>query len=84
MYGLVASWLMDILNVNTFTYEGAPLFTLMEKFVIKEVTSLFGYPEGSGGIFCPGGSLANGFAMNLARYLKFPDVKVKRLIIAYY
>ncbi|XP_065220703.1 cysteine sulfinic acid decarboxylase-like [Planococcus citri] len=75
MHGLLGSWLMDILNVNTFTYEGAPLFTLMEKFVINEITSLFGYPETSGGIFCPGGSLANGFAINLARYLKFPDVK---------
>lgn len=77
MYGLIGSWLMDILNVNTFTYEGAPLFTLMEKFVIKEVCSLFGYPKESGGICCPGGSLGNGFAMNLARYLKFPNIKVR-------
>jgi glutamate/tyrosine decarboxylase-like PLP-dependent enzyme len=36
--------------------------------------------DGEGdGIFCPGGSMANGYAINLARHHMFPDVKEKGL-----
>lgn len=76
VYGLIGSWLTDALIVNTFTYDCAPVFTLMEKYVLKYVSAMFGFPENSEGIFCPGGSLANGFAMNLARNYQYPDIKV--------
>jgi glutamate decarboxylase len=38
---------------------------------------IVGFPDGHGdGIFCPGGSIANGYAISCARYNHVPDVKV--------
>lgn len=38
------------------------------------------FQNGEGdGIFCPGGSMANGYAINLARHSMFPVVKQKGL-----
>jgi glutamate/tyrosine decarboxylase-like PLP-dependent enzyme len=38
---------------------------------------IVGYTNGQGdGIFCPGGSIANGYAISCARFNAFPDVKV--------
>ncbi|CAG9863233.1 unnamed protein product [Phyllotreta striolata] len=73
-YGLAAQWLTDSLNASVYTYEVAPVFTLMEKQVIKEVCRMIG-PQWEDGLFCPGGSFANGIAVNLARFRRYPDVK---------
>ncbi|XP_072389098.1 cysteine sulfinic acid decarboxylase-like [Diabrotica undecimpunctata] len=75
-YGLAAQWLTDSLNASVYTYEVAPVFTLMEKHVIKEVSRMIG-PQWGDGLFCPGGSFANGIAVNLARFHRYPDVKEK-------
>ncbi|KAH1001029.1 hypothetical protein HUJ04_013291 [Dendroctonus ponderosae] len=75
-YGLAGQWLTDALNASVYTYEVAPVFTLMEQHVIKEVCKMVG-PQWSDGIFCPGGSFGNGTAMNLARFHKFPQAKLK-------
>jgi glutamate/tyrosine decarboxylase-like PLP-dependent enzyme len=49
----------------------------MEEMVLKEMRKIVGYEDGKGdGIFCPGGSMANGYAISCARYNAFPDVKV--------
>lgn len=74
-YGLAGQWLTDALNASVYTYEVAPVFTLMEQCIIKEVCRMIG-PRWSDGIFCPGGSFGNGTAINLARNNQFPDVKV--------
>ncbi|XP_056645425.1 cysteine sulfinic acid decarboxylase-like [Diorhabda sublineata] len=73
-YGLAAQWLTDSLNASAYTYEVAPVFTLMEKQIIKEVCRMIG-PNWKDGLFCPGGSFANGLAMNLARYQRYSKVK---------
>nr|CAI5833273.1 unnamed protein product [Callosobruchus analis] len=75
-YGLAGQWLTDSLNASVYTYEVAPVFTLMEKHVMREVCSMVG-PDWGDGLFCPGGSFGNGTAMNLARYHKYPDTKAK-------
>ncbi|XP_044746900.1 cysteine sulfinic acid decarboxylase-like [Coccinella septempunctata] len=75
-YGLAGQWLTDALNASVYTYEVAPVFTLMEEALIKEVCSMIG-PLWQDGIFCPGGSTANGMAINLARFSRFPSVKNK-------
>ncbi|CAH1992015.1 unnamed protein product [Acanthoscelides obtectus] len=75
-YGLAGQWLTDALNASVYTYEVAPVFTLMEKHVMREVNSMIG-PDWGDGLFCPGGSFGNGTAINLARYNKFPDTKAK-------
>lgn len=68
-YGLAGQWLTDALNPSVYTYEVAPVFTLMEEVVLKEMRSILGWRDGLGdGIFCPGGSLANGYAISCARH----------------
>lgn len=62
----------------SFTYEVAPVFVLMEAEVLKGLRQLVGWAEGDG-LFCPGGSTSNMYAMNLARYQMFPDVKSRGL-----
>ncbi|KAF4519829.1 hypothetical protein B566_EDAN006843 [Ephemera danica] len=65
---------------SVYTYEVAPVFTLMEETVLKEMRTIVGFPNGDGdGIFCPGGSMANGYGISCARYHKFPQVKTAGL-----
>lgn len=78
-YGLAAQWVTDSLNPSVYTYEVAPVFTLMERVIFKEFCRLVGYHNGDG-LFCPGGSMSNGLAINIARYHYFPDVKVKKYL----
>lgn len=66
----------DGLFFNRYTYEVAPVFVLMEDEVLSKLRSLVGWAEGDG-IFCPGGTMSNMYAMNVARYRAFPEVKLK-------
>lgn len=76
-YALAGQWLTDALNPSVYTYEVAPVFILMEEVVLKEMRSIVGWKDGDGdGIFCPGGSIANGYAIQCARFKYMPDVKV--------
>lgn len=54
------------------------MFVLMEEEVLRKLRSLVGWTEGDG-IFCPGGSISNMYAMNTARYWAFPNVKKQGL-----
>lgn len=75
-YGLIGQWLTDALNPSVCTYEVSPVFTLMEETVLREMREIVGYPNGKGdGIFCPGGSMANAYAISCARYAVNPDIK---------
>lgn len=71
-YGLLGQWLTDALNPSVYTYEVSPVFSLMEEEILREMRKIVGWKDGrSEGIFCPGGSIANGYAINLARYYKY-------------
>ncbi|XP_076684222.1 glutamate decarboxylase-like protein black [Andrena cerasifolii] len=75
-YGLLGQWLTDALNPSVYTYEVSPVFSLMEEELLKEMRKIVGWKDGRGeGIFCPGGSIANGYAINLARHYRFPQLK---------
>lgn len=77
-YGLLGQWLTDALNPSVYTYEVSPVFTLMEETVLREMRNVVGFAAEQGdGIFCPGGSMANGYAISCARYHRFPEVKTK-------
>ncbi|KAJ6645878.1 Acidic amino acid decarboxylase GADL1 [Pseudolycoriella hygida] len=79
-YALIGQWLTDALNPSVYTYEVSPVFTLMEEIVLEEMRKIVGYENGAGdGIFCPGGSIANGYAISCARYKFMPDSKSKGL-----
>lgn len=76
-YALAGQWLTDALNPSVYTYEVSPVFTLMEEVVLEEMRKIVGFEDGVGdGIFCPGGSIANGYAISCARYKHIPDIKV--------
>lgn len=77
-YGLIGQWTTDALNPSVYTYEVSPVFTLMEETVLCEMRKIVGFSEnGEGdGIFVPGGSMANGYAISCARFKAMPDVKV--------
>ncbi|XP_058447486.1 cysteine sulfinic acid decarboxylase [Malaya genurostris] len=79
-YGFAGQVLTDALNPSVYTFEVSPVFVLMEEIVLKEMRSIVGFPNGFGdGIFCPGGSMANGYAISCARYKFMPDIKTKGL-----
>ncbi|XP_060931174.1 cysteine sulfinic acid decarboxylase isoform X4 [Limanda limanda] len=77
-HSLAGRFLTESLNTNLFTYEVAPVFVLMETEVLRGLRQLVGWTEGDG-LFCPGGSTSNMYAMNLARYRLFPEVKTQGL-----
>ncbi|XP_022063727.1 glutamate decarboxylase 2 [Acanthochromis polyacanthus] len=78
MVGLAADWLTSTANTNMFTYEVAPVFVLLEYVSLKKMREIIGWPDGRGdGIFSPGGAISNMYAMLLARFKMFPEVKEK-------
>lgn len=52
------------------------MFAVLEKHVLDFLKSLVGWKE-TDGTFCPGGSMANGYAMLMARQNKYDDIKAK-------
>lgn len=76
--GVAASWMVDVLNTSSYTYEVAPVFTLMEDACLKYVLNSIGWPEGEG-IFAPGGSISNMYSLICARFKIDPDLKKKGL-----
>ncbi|KAL8165430.1 UNVERIFIED_CONTAM: Acidic amino acid decarboxylase gadl1 [Gekko kuhli] len=77
-YSLVARFITEALNPSVYTYEVSPVFLLVEEAVLKKMIEFIGWEEGDG-IFNPGGSVSNMYAMNLARYKYCPDIKEKGL-----
>jgi len=76
-YGVAAEWVTSALNGSVYTYEVAPVFTLMELEVFERMRNIIGFPKNQGdGLFCPGGSIANGYAISVARFKKRPEIKV--------
>uniref|UniRef100_A0A8C9VG75 Cysteine sulfinic acid decarboxylase n=1 Tax=Scleropages formosus TaxID=113540 RepID=A0A8C9VG75_SCLFO len=77
-HSLAGRFLTEALNTSQYTYEVAPVFVLMENVMLTKLRSMVGWPQGDG-IFCPGGSVSNMYAMNVARYRAYPQVKVQGL-----
>ncbi|GAV03370.1 hypothetical protein RvY_13801 [Ramazzottius varieornatus] len=79
-YGLLSAWMVEALHTSVYTYEVAPLFTLMETYLIQHIgKELIGYPDvdNIGGLFNAGGSISNMMAIQLARYKQNPSVKTR-------
>jgi len=80
LHAVVGDILTTVLNTSMYTYEVAPLMTLIEKECIRVLGSKIGYdPNRTDGIFTPGGSVSNMMSMVLARDAKFPDSQEKGL-----
>ena len=54
-------WLSTMLNTNVHTYEVAPVFTVMEKFLVTKIATVLGgeFADSHEGMTTPGGSMAN-------------------------
>ncbi|XP_033758274.1 glutamate decarboxylase 1-like [Pecten maximus] len=79
MIGIAGEWLTAVANTNMFTYEVAPVFTLMEEVLLHKMLGFVGWKDGDG-IFAPGGAISNLYGMLVARHSKFPDIKTKGLV----
>ncbi|KAL5010423.1 hypothetical protein ScPMuIL_012728 [Solemya velum] len=76
--GLAGEWLTATANTNMFTYEVAPVFTLMESIILTRMRKAVGWEEGKGdGIFAPGGAISNLYGLLCARHCACPEIKSK-------
>jgi glutamate decarboxylase len=73
---LMGQWIAATTNTSMFTYEVAPVYLVMEHYVLQKLLSYAGFTNGDGLTF-PGGSMSNMSAMNIARYKFCPDIKRK-------
>ncbi len=80
---VVGDWLGAALNTTGATFEAAPVFTLMESAVLSKLGRIAGYVDADAeqipilppGLFCPGGSTATLYALQLARHRMRPDIR---------
>ena len=63
-------------HTHRYTFEMAPVFSLMESQVLQKMRELIGWRCGDG-LFSPGGSISNLYAFMAARYHRFPETKTK-------
>ena len=66
----------NALNGSMYTYEMAPCLTLMEAEVLEHMRNIFEW-EKIDGLMTPGGSMANFYAIQVAKHWKFPETKMK-------
>lgn len=67
-----------VANTSSCTYESAPVSTLMEKYMLREMLDLVGFTSGEGQM-TTGSSNANMLAMMAARNEMLPKVKANGL-----
>ena len=70
--------LASMMNPTLATWEMSPVATIIERNVSEWMANLIGLPEGSSGIFLPGGSLSNLMALSIARNQRLsPKIKTE-------
>ncbi|MCF6365836.1 MAG: pyridoxal-dependent decarboxylase [Bacteroidales bacterium] len=74
--GFIGEIITALTNTSMYTFEVAPVATLIEKELINKMCNIVGFKNGSG-IFVTGGSNANLIAMFSARNKIFQDGKTK-------
>ena len=74
---ILGDLLAVMLNNSMATYKIAGPQVAVEKEIIKQVNKLIEYPEGCGGTFPTGGSMANFMSLVMARDKKDVEIKSK-------
>jgi len=74
--GFLGDVVAALTNTSMYTYEVAPVATLMELALIDRMNDHLGFSEGEG-IFCSGGSNANTIGVLCARDRAFPGVRAR-------
>jgi glutamate/tyrosine decarboxylase-like PLP-dependent enzyme len=72
--GIMGEWVAALTNTSMYTYEAAPVGTVVELALLDRLMKYVGYTDGEG-VFAPGGSIANLMAVLVARHRHFPHVK---------
>ena len=72
--GILGDWLATLINTSMYTYEVAPVGTVVELALIEHLNRFVGFPEGEG-ILTAGGSLSNLMALLAARHRAWPQAK---------
>ena len=75
---LIGEFITSLRNTSIYTFETAPVATLIEQEIIKFMCQKIGYDSGDG-TFLTGGSNANLVSLIIARNTMFPDIKTKGL-----
>ncbi len=75
IYGILGDFIVTALNTSMYTYEVAPVFSIIEKDTIKILADLVGFKNDFDGTFTSGGSISNLTALVLARDEKFPNFR---------
>lgn len=80
LVAILGDFFTTLLNTSMYTYEVAPLFTLIEQACLEKLGNFIGFSENTfDGTFTSGGSTSNMLAMLLAKDKKFPNSKFKGL-----
>ncbi|GFS16193.1 glutamate decarboxylase [Elysia marginata] len=77
--GVAGAWLAAAVNTNMFTYEAAPVFTLMEEVVLSRMRQLIGWQDGEA-MFAPGGGCRRCYKSKVV-YIEWPDNSSSKISI---
>jgi glutamate/tyrosine decarboxylase-like PLP-dependent enzyme len=75
---ILGEWIVALINTSMYTYEVAPVATLMEVELARRMSEIVGFDDGEG-VFAPGGSVSNLMGVLMARHHTFPHVKKEGL-----
>lgn len=79
--GIAGELITAVCNTSMATFEVAPVFSIIESDLLTHMRRLAGLPvENGDGVFCPGGSMSNFYAMLCARYVACPDSKENGIV----
>lgn len=71
---ILGEWISALTNTSMYTFEAAPVGTVVELALLERMTQYVGWKDGEG-VFAPGGSIANLMAVLSARHKHFPEAK---------
>ncbi len=72
-YALSADFITSVLNSSMYSFEMAPVFSVMEWKILELLSGHIGW-QTFDGLFCPGGSITNLYCLLISRHHKFPEV----------
>ena len=78
--GIASDWISTATNTNAHTYEVAPVYTLIERELIRKIADVIGgrfVQSETDGLFVPGGSISNLYGMHLARHRADPEIATR-------